>query len=146
MPDSASKNGCERVVGRLVEIHVDGGYRSAADVDAMIAMIARTLGTMTAASESRVIIVADWRQCTVLGAATAERAVAMLTSVNARVLRSSILALADSPTAVMQILRLVKESKNDSRRVFTSAPDLIAWNAEVATPGELDRLKLFLDR
>ena len=59
----ASKNGCERVVGRLVEIHVDAGYRSAGDVDAMIAMIGRTLGTMTAPTEKRVIIAADWRRC-----------------------------------------------------------------------------------
>jgi hypothetical protein len=146
MQEAASKNGCERVVGRLVEIHVDAGYRSAADVDAMIAMIGRTLGTMTAIDEKRVIIAADWRRCTILGTDAAERAGVMLTGVNPRILRSSILILPDSPTAVMQALRLVKESKNESRRVFTSPSDLVAWNAEITTPAELDRLTLFLDR
>jgi hypothetical protein len=146
MPARAPKNGCERVVGRLVEIHVDAGYRSPADVDAMIAMLGRTLAAMTAPEEARVLIAADWRRCTILGTDTAERAAVMLAGVNPRVLRSSMLVLPDSPTAVMQALRLVKESNNTWRRVFTAAADLIAWNAEVMTPAEVERLKVFLER
>lgn len=146
MPDRATKNGCERVVGRLVEIHVDAGYRSPGDVDAMIGMIGRTLGAMTAPDEARIIIVADWRRCTILGTDTAERAAVMLAGVNPRVLRSSILIAPESPTAVMQALRLVKESNNPGRRVFTAKADLIAWNAEVMTPPELERVKVFLER
>jgi hypothetical protein len=134
------------VVGRLVEIHVDAGYRSPADVDAMIAMLGQTLGAMTAPDEARVIIVADWRRCTILGTGTAERAAVMLAGANPRVLRSSILILPDSATAMMQALRLVKESNNAGRKVFTAPADLIAWNAEIATPAELERLKAFLER
>jgi hypothetical protein len=146
MDEAASKNGCQRVVGRLVEIDVDAGYRSVADVDAMIAMLGRTLAGMTAPDVSRVIIAADWRRCTILGTETAERAGVMLTGVNPRILRSSILVLPDSPTAVLQAIRLVREAKNPSRRVFLSPADLIAWNAEIMTPAELERLKAFVGR
>jgi hypothetical protein len=70
----------------------------------------------------------------------------MLTVANPRTLRSGILINPDSPTAVMQATRLVSEANFAERRVFTLAADQIAWLAEVATPKEVERLKVFLAR
>jgi hypothetical protein len=137
-------NTCERHVGKLLEIRVDAGYRSPGDVDAMISMMRNAFASLPA--HDRIIIAADWRRCSVLGTGTAERVNAMLNVANPRTLRSSILINPDSPTAVMQATRLVSEANFAERRIFTSAADQIAWLAEVATPKEVDRLKVFLAR
>jgi|CZKU01.1.fsa_nt_gi hypothetical protein len=140
----SSGNTCQRVVGRLLEIRVDAGYRSPADVDAMIAMMKSVLDQLPA--HERIIVAADWRRCTVFGAGTAERAIAMFNASNPRTLRSAILIVPDSPTSVMQVMRLVSEARLPDRRVFTSPETQIQWLAEVTTPKELDRLKEFVAR
>src|SRR5579859_4020408 len=138
----ALENTCQLVVGRLLEIRVDAGYRSPGDVDAMIAMIKQVLDALPV--DERVIIAADGRRSTVLGSGTADRALAMLAALNPRTLRSGILFPPDSPTALMQVMRLVSEAKLASRRVFTSPDELIAWLGEVTTPARHARLRAFV--
>jgi hypothetical protein len=96
---------------------------------------------------AHLLIVADWRRCTrfVLGTETAERVLTMLDSVNTSTMRSALLVSPSSPTAVMQLMRLVSESKLKDRRTFTSSVPLCDWLGELATPEERARVKAFLE-
>lgn len=138
------RNTCELTVGKLLEIRVDAGYQVPADVDAMVGLIAHVLGSLPA--HQRIIIAADWRRCSVFAPSTADRAISMLTRNNPRLLRSGILIRPDSPTALMQVMRLVSDAQSPDRRVVTSIEAMISWLSPVTTPKELARLKVFLDR
>ncbi len=140
----ALRNTCELNVGKLLEIRVDAGYQVPADVDAMIGLIAQVLGSLPA--RERIIIAADWRRCNVFAPGTADRALAMLTRHNPRLLRSGILIRPDSPTTLMQVMRLVGEAQSPDRRVIASTVAMTSWLSPVTTPKELARLKVFLDR
>jgi hypothetical protein len=136
-------NTCQRVVGRLLEIRIDS-YRSPAEVDETVALMQDIFALLPA--HERIIIAADWRRCTVMGPGTGDRARAMFAAANPRVLRSGLLITADSPTTVMQLMRIVSEAKHPERQVFTSSEACTRWLEEVTTPDELARLKVFLAR
>jgi hypothetical protein len=138
------QNTCVRTVGRLVEIRLEQGFRSVGDVDDVIA----AMDTLVAgvAPHERIITAADWRDCTVMGTGTADRAIAMLVRRNPQTLRSGCLIRPDSPTAVMQLLRVVSETHTAVRQVFTSPETMAAWLAEVTTPKEQARVLAFLAR
>jgi hypothetical protein len=140
----AFRNTCELNVGKLLEVRVDAGYQTPADVDVMIGLIAQVLGSLPA--HERIIIAADWRRCNVFGPGTADRALAMLTKHNPRLLRSGILIRPDSPATLIQVMRLVDEARSPERRVVTSFEAMISWLMPVTTPKELTRLKVFLGR
>jgi hypothetical protein len=135
-------NTCRIVEGRLMEIDVAAGYRRVSDIDDMIAAISSHLTAVP--PETRVIIAADWRPCTVFTPDVAARAVQMLTHVNTRIERSAILARAEGATSVFQVFRLVKESATDRRRVFTRAAEMREWLDEVLNDRERQRLASFL--
>src|SRR5262245_24804326 len=111
-----TQNTCHITVGRLMEIDVAAGYRSVADVDEMIGMIAGELARLPKLS---VIVAADWRPCGLFTPDVAERAIKMLSSVNDRIERSAIIHRVDQPTSVLQVMRLIREAKYEHRRVFT---------------------------
>jgi hypothetical protein len=136
------RNTCQWNIGRVLEIAVPAGYESATDVDDMIAMIRERVGAMP--PDVRHITIADWRACKVLSTSAAERALDMLRGTNPRTERSAMLHTRDSPTAVMQFLRLVREAEHPQRRIFTDAAELLAWVGEVLTPQELARVEAFL--
>ena len=125
-----------------MEIDVAAGYKTVADVEAMIAMIGAGLAKLPA--KSRVVIAADWRPCTVFTPEVADAAVRMLTIANPRVERSAILHRADHATSVLQVFRLVKESHFEGRRIFTAASDMEKWLGEVLDPAEREELRAFL--
>jgi hypothetical protein len=135
-------NSCAVRVGRLMEIKVDRGYNSAEDVDQMIGFIREALSTLPASQQ--VVVAADWRGTTLMSPAAAERAHVMLTTVNDRIERSGILASPNSPVAVLQFVRLVRESHHPSRRIVYQPSELEAWLGPVLTPAEADRLAMFL--
>jgi hypothetical protein len=138
-------NTCRRLVGRLVEVRFDAGYRSLQDLEAMAALVMGAFEQVP--RQEGVILVADWRRCEALmGVGIADRAIAALTRVNPRSLRSALVMLPDSPTAVMQLMRIVKATNHANRQVFTSADALCRWLGEVTTPEEQQRLLTFLDR
>lgn len=134
-------NTCEVKVGRLLEIRVSAGYRSVADVDAMIEMIA---DRVAATPGDTIVIAADWRPIRLMSAAASDRALAMLTRWSPRIERSAILTSSASPTAVMQFFRLVRASGHPARRIFGDSLEMRAWLDEVLSPVESERLRRFL--
>ena len=136
------RNTCEFIEGRLLEIRVAAGYRTVDDVDQMIAMIVASVGKLP--PEAKFTIAADWRAVQLMPPEVAARARVMLTSVNPRVKRSAILTLPANPLTNLQVIRLIREAENASRRHFTSAKEQHAWLSEVLTPEESRRLAKFL--
>jgi precorrin isomerase len=125
-----------------MEIRIEAGFHAQADVDAQIA---RVQSAMAEVSEGeRVVIVADWRKVPIMPAPAAERAHKLLTTTSDRIERSGILASPNSPTALMQFFRLVRESEHPSRRVVTSLTELEDWVAPVLSHLELKRMREFL--
>lgn len=125
-----------------MEIDVASGYKTVADIEAMVAMIAAGLAQLPA--KTRVVIAADWRPCTVFTPDVADRAVRMLTFANPRVERSAILHRPDHATSILQVFRIVKESHFDGRRLFTTAADMEKWLGDVLDPAERERLHAFI--
>jgi hypothetical protein len=128
-------------VGRLLEIRALS-YQSVLEVEALFERIGSELGRVP--SSTQIVIVTDWRYCPVMSSEAAQFALAGMTNNNARVLRSGALASRDSPIAVLQFLRLVRESRHDSRRLFYDADALTRWLGEVLTDAERARLNEFL--
>jgi hypothetical protein len=125
-----------------MEIDVAAGYNSAQDIDAMISMIGAEMSKFPL--EPKLIIAADWRPCKLFTQEVADRAIKMLTFVNTRIERSAVLHREDAPTSVLQVMRLVRESKFDHRRLFTDPHKVEQWLEDILTPPERARLKLFL--
>ena len=133
---------CEFVTGRLLEIRVAAGYRTVADVDDMIGMIAKNVATLS--TDEGYAIAADWRAVHVMSPDTAARAREMMAATNPRVTRSAVLTLPENPTTNLQAVRIIREAENPNRRHFTSTTEMHAWLSEVLTPEESRRLKTFL--
>jgi len=136
------RNTCEFVTGHLLEIRVAGGYRTVADVDDMIGMIAKNVATLPASE--KYAIAADWRAVHVMPPDTAARAREMMAATNPRVTRSAVLTLPENPTTNLQAVRIIREAENPNRRHFTSTTQMHVWLSEVLTPEESRRLKRFL--
>jgi hypothetical protein len=63
---------------------------------------------------------------------------------NARTERSAALASPESPVAVLQFVRLIRESQLPDRKMFYSPSEVVDWLKEVLTPAETERLQQFL--
>jgi hypothetical protein len=136
-------NTCALKVGRLLEIRAAAGYRSVGEVDALFNTIGPTLAKLP--PTQRIVVVTDWRFCPLMSADAAERALARMTINNPRTERSGAVASRESSTAVLQFLRLVRQSRHPDRRLFYNAAAMVEWLSEVLTPEETARLKQFLD-
>lgn len=128
-------------VGRLLEIRLLS-YQRVADVAAVFDAIGAELARVP--SSTQIVTVTDWRHCRVMSSDAAEFALAGMTKNNGRVLRSGALASRDSPIAVLQFLRLVRESRHESRRLFFDEDALTRWLGEMLTDAEKLRLNDFL--
>lgn len=128
-------------VGRLLEIRALS-YKSAADVTALFKTIAVEMARVPIGVQ--LVAVTDWRHCPVMSSDAAEEALVAMTKNNPRVLRSGALASHESPIAVLQFLRLVRESRHESRRLFFDEDELTRWLGEVLTDAEKARLTEFL--
>jgi hypothetical protein len=135
-------NTCEIHVGRLMEIRVGDGYRSVRDVDRMIVSMQGHMSAMNPGQKC--VIVADWRNVSMMAPDTAARAREMLARSNPRVIRSAILSSPDQSLANLQVVRLIREAESTSRRHFISADEQYLWLAEVLTEPERMRLAQFL--
>jgi hypothetical protein len=129
-------------VGRLLEIRARS-YRSIAEVAALFKTIGAELARVP--SGTQIVTVTDWRYCPLMASDAAEYALAGMTKNNARVLRSGALASRNSPVLVLQFLRLVRESRLDSRRLFFDEDELTRWLGEVLNDAEKARLIEFLN-
>jgi hypothetical protein len=135
-------NTCQIVVGKLLEVRVAAGVQTIADVDGLSALFRAAIAGVPGAG--RVVIAGDWRGCRLIMPETAERVHGMLTAANPRVERSALLHASDSPTVLLQLFRLVRESHHTERRVFTSARPAEKWLGERLTAEERTRLGAFL--
>lgn len=130
------------VQGRLLEIRADAGYRSLHDVEQVTRAIQRE--SMKVPLNVRSVTVVDWRRCPVMSDDASARLLEHMRNSNSRVERSAALASQKSSIAVLQFLRLVRESAHPDRRLFYEPEPLIEWLAEVLTAEELKRLREFL--
>jgi hypothetical protein len=129
-------------VGRLMEICVRTGFRGVEDVDTQRALIDTALGPFP--KDQRVVIAADWRACQVMTQPAAAALGSMLASFNARIERSAILGSPNSPLAVLQFLRVVRETRHPGRRVFEDRRAMFTYLGECLSPAERDRLERFI--
>ena len=130
-------------VGRVLEIRIDAGYASVAEVDELFDAVSREVTTKLTPSQ-KLVTVTDWRNCPVMSSEAAERALGRMTRNNPRVERSAALVSPVSPSAVLQFLRLVRESNNPDRRLFQTPEALFSWLDEVVTAPESIRIRQFL--
>jgi hypothetical protein len=130
------------VQGRLLEIRTDAGYRSLQDVEQVTRAIQRE--SMKVPLNVRVVTVVDWRCCPVMSDDASARLLEHMRTSNPRVERSAALTSQKSSIAVLQFLRLVRESSHPDRRLFFEPEPLVQWLGEVLTPEELKRLREFL--
>jgi hypothetical protein len=137
----AAKNTCEIVEGRLLEIDIAAGFNQPSDIDDQIKLVVSALGKV--GPDTKVVIAADWRPCKLFTPETAERATKLFSDLNARIERSGILHRLDQPTSVLQVLRLIRETHFDRRRVFTHLEDLYGWLEPTLNPRERARLRVF---
>lgn len=136
-------------IGRLLEIRVVAEYRTAEDVDRVFEQIAQVLAEKlppprVGEAKPLHVTVADWRKCPFMSAEAAARMGQRMAKNNPTLLRSATLASEASPFAVMQFMRIMRESQHDGRRVFFEEQPLIEWFSEVLTVTELARLRQFL--
>jgi hypothetical protein len=137
-----ARNTAAIYVGRLLEIRADAGYRTADDVDRLFDEIAKA--TEHSAKGVRQVTVVDWRWCPVMSPPAAERIGYRIAQSNSRTERSAALALPNSPVAVLQFVRLIRQAGLQDRKLFFDADELVKWLAEVLTPAETRRLRDFL--
>jgi hypothetical protein len=129
-------------VGRLLEIRADAGYKVSADVDRLFDDIEQQVRRVP--QSRQVVTVVDWRRCPVMSAEAAQRVVQRILIMNPRIERSAALAVRDTPTAVLQFVRLIREARKPDRKMFFSAPLLIDWLSETLTLAESTRLRTFI--
>lgn len=129
-------------VGRLMEISVREGFRSVEDVEAQRVLITKALATLP--PDQKAVIAADWRACQLMTQAAANALGPMIGSFNARIERSAILGSSTSPIAVLQFLRVVRDTKHPSRRVFEDRRATLTYLSDILSPAERDRLGQFL--
>jgi hypothetical protein len=129
-------------VGRLLEVRIAVGFRSVAYVNEVFAAMDAEIRRLP--SDVPVVIAADWRRCRVMSSDASESLVANLSRYNARVERSGAIASEDSPSAVLQFTRLIREAANPDRRLFTDSEAMASWLGEVLAPDERRRLAEFL--
>ena len=136
-----AKNTCEIVEGRLLEIDIAAGFNQPSDIDDQIRLVVSALAKV--GPDTKVVIAADWRPCKLFTPETAARAIKLFSDLNARIERSGILHRFDQPTSVLQVLRLIRETHFDRRRVFTHFEELYGWLEPVLNPRERERLRAF---
>jgi hypothetical protein len=137
----AAKNTCEIVEGRLLEIDIAAGFNQPSDIDDQIKLVVSALSKV--GPDTKVVIAADWRPCKLFTPETAERAIKLFSDLNARIERSGILHRFDQPTSVLQVLRLIRETHFDRRRVFTHPEEVYGWLEPVLNLRERERLRAF---
>jgi hypothetical protein len=93
---------------------------------------------------SDLIICGDYRAVSVYRPDVADELKKLMTGLNTRVLRSTILVHPSHATGVMRAARIAAETGHGARRSFTEPSELLAWISAVTTPEELRRATAFL--
>jgi hypothetical protein len=141
MSQSLKGNTAALRVGRLVEVRVDAGYRTIADVDQLSDAIDAEVGKL--APSQKIVIVADWRRIHLMSPESSERFRERMALLNRRTERSAVLVSPKAPVALLQLMRLVREASCNERRIFDDFKELANWLQEILTPEETKRLREF---
>jgi hypothetical protein len=128
-------------VGRLLEIRVEAGYRTAEEVDELFDAVG---AEVRRAAVAKVVAAVDWRKCPIMAPVAAARMAERMTTMNARTERSAALALSNSSIAVLQFLRVIREAGLPDRKLFFAPMPLVNWLGEVLTADESTRLREFI--
>jgi hypothetical protein len=140
----------QMTMGRLLEIRVSSGFRTVEEVDAMFGRVASVVAShlrgsgMNAQASLRHVTIADWRKCVLMSTEAASRLQEGMASTNANVIRAAALASRESPSAVMQFLRIIRDSQHEGRKLFFEEEQVVQWLGEVLTVTETARLRQFL--
>jgi hypothetical protein len=137
-------NSCAVRIGRLMEIRLDRGFQSVADVEELRGYITQAFATVPA--NVSVVVAADWRRTRLMEGEAADAFGKMIGSFNDRIERSAAVSAQTSPIAVLQFLRVIRESRHPNRKLFDNVGDLTAYLSELLTPEEKERLIVFLAR
>src|SRR5687767_4635610 len=116
-------NTCAIKVGRLLEIRANAGYCACEDLDALFDQIDRQLNKL--AVNQQVVVATDWRLCPIMSGEASERLLVRVTALNARIERSGAIASPDSPTTVLQFMRVIRQSKHPGRRLFEAETEML---------------------
>jgi hypothetical protein len=135
-------NTCNIHVGRLLEIRVSHGFAHAEDVEAQYRRLAELFGPLP--NGKQVVIAADWRACPVMSPEGASGMGRVLKDFNAKIERSGILGSNDSPTAVMQFFRVIREGGHPDRKFFSDTNTMFTFLDERLTPEEAARMREFI--
>jgi hypothetical protein len=126
-------------VGRLLEAVMQARVTSA-DIEAANLVIAKVAREM----KGQCVVIGDYRATRFLLEEDAAQLVQMLRRYNDRIERSAILVSEQSAVGVLQMERMVRETKHPQRRAFRDPHEAAAWLGEVLTPAERDRLHAVL--
>jgi hypothetical protein len=118
------------------------GCQNIAEVNAILATILAQAEQLP--PPQLLVVVSDWRNCTVMAEDAAEQLVAGMRRSNGHFERAATLFPVSSSVATLQIGRLLRESHSSQRRGFKEPDALIAWLAEVLTVDETLRLRAFV--
>ena len=131
-------------VGRLMEVRVDAGYRTVADVNELFDAIDDEVARLP--PTQKIVTIADWRHIPVMSPQAAERLQQRMALLNPRTIRSAALIDRKAPTAVLQFMRLVRAANLSDRKIFDDLDAIVSFLQEVLTNEESRRLRDFLLR
>jgi len=142
MTTALARNAAAIRVGRLLEVQVDAGYRTVAEVDELFDAIDVEWEKLS--PSQKLVTVADWRRISVMSPEAAERLRKRMALLNPRTQRSAALVPLDAPIAVLQFMRVVREANFPDRKIFADLEELANWMKEILTREEMQRLRAFL--
>jgi hypothetical protein len=126
-------------VGRLAEA-VLGSPLSMQEFEAFIT--ATRLGLL--ALPGKAVVACDMSRLTLLADDVAERAVDLIRRDNPKIERGAYLMSQRRSSMSMQVTRLFREARSETRQVFDDKSAMRSWLCELLTPAELKRLDDFL--
>jgi hypothetical protein len=128
----------KRQVGRLFEARISR-LAGAADVAGYAAAFGSLLGQV-----EQPVLCADHRPVAIYAPPVANALAELFNDMNKRWARVAIVVASTNATLAMQLQRIVRESRNPSRRVFFEAEEARVFLGEVLDVAEIARLRTFL--
>lgn len=131
------------LVGRLLEVRANAGYRSASDVDAIFDEIERQVAKLR--PDVRHVTVVDWRRCPLMSPAAAKRFSERILATNASTERSAALVDPKAPVAVLQFVTSHADEAHGIRVALVlevagkPRQSVTFWELSSQTSGQLGR-------
>jgi hypothetical protein len=129
--------------GRLLELHLRVADMTERQTSAFLERLHATTLVAMKNPTGKVVVCGDMRGLNIAGPRVAEFISRVMKADNANLERSGVV-IGSNAVFAMQVDRLVREAGHPNRRRFDSAEGVTAWLAEILTPAETERLKVFL--